>query len=359
VTVLHYVEHWLELSAGFVHSHVSRSRHRGVVVSHNALENRAAFPHTPLRRLDRLHSVVPERRWPRVRTQTLRGIARLYRASLVHVHFGYVVNDVVDMVRSTSMPLVLSLHGNDATALPRQQPRHYEAARSTAAAVIVPSQFLADVAADIGFAAERIHVIPAGIDTTFFTPTPLPAAPTVAFVGRLVEKKGIDVLLDAWPQVVAAVPEARLRVVGHGPLLHLIPRDDPSICYEPPQPERRADQVRDLLRACQVVATPSRTAPSGDAESLLLVNLEAQASGRPVVTTRHGGIPEFVRDGKSALVVPESDPDALATALVSVLSDEAVAHRLATAGPAVAGEYDVARCAARVDNLYDALLGPA
>src|SRR3954452_10503634 len=121
-TVLHYVEHWLELSAGFVHAHVSRSRHRSIVVSHNAPENLEAFPVSPLWRLDRLHRLVPERHWPRARTSALRVVAAAYRAQVVHVHFGYVAGDVVAFARASRMPLVVSLHGHDVTALVQSQP---------------------------------------------------------------------------------------------------------------------------------------------------------------------------------------------------------------------------------------------
>ena len=355
-TVLHYVEHWLELSSGFVHGHVSRSRHRGLVVSHNRLENRRTFPHRPLVSLHPLAARDSARRWPRDRTRVLGALASAYRVGVVHVHFGYAVGDVLDVVRRRNLPLVLSLHGSDATALPTAQPGHYDEVASIADAVIVPSRFLAGVAADLGFPTDRIQVVPAGIDTTFFTPSPLPDAPEVTFVGRLVEKKGVDVLLRAWPAVVDAVPAARLTMVGAGPLASAIPSGDPSITHLAPQPQRRAEQVRDLIRAARVVVTPSRTAASGDAESLLLVNLEAQASGRPVVTTRHGGIPECVAEGESALVVPENDTDALAAALVRVLTDDALARALGAAGPAVAARFDIADCAGRVDAVYDALL---
>jgi colanic acid/amylovoran biosynthesis glycosyltransferase len=356
VSVLHYVEHWLEISSGFVHAHVSRSRHRAVVVSHNATENRAAFPHRPVIRLDRVHSHVPPRRWLDLRTTLLRGIATATRAQVVHVHFGYAAGDVLGLVERTGLPFVLSLHGSDVTSLPRQQPGHYDALSRAVDAVVVPSHFLAHAVEGLGFPSDRIHVIPAGIDTSFFTPTPVPTDPVVAFVGRFVEKKGIDTLLRAWPAVVAGVPNARLDIVGAGPLDELLPVGDRSIRRVAPRERGRADQVRDLIRAARVVAAPSRTSSSGDAESLLLVNLEAQASGRPVVTTRHGGIPEFVRDSESALLIDEDDADALANALISALTDDDLAQRLGAAGPAVAREYDVADCARRVDALYDELI---
>jgi glycosyltransferase involved in cell wall biosynthesis len=355
-TVLHYVEHWLELSSGFVHGHVSRSRHRGLVVSHNRLENRRTFPHRPLVSLHPLAARDSARRWPRDRTRVLGALASAYRVGVVHVHFGYAVGDVLDVVRRRNLPLVLSLHGSDATALPTAQPGHYDEVASIADAVIVPSRFLAGVAADLGFPTDRIQVVPAGIDTTFFTPSPLPDAPEVTFVGRLVEKKGVDVLLRAWPAVIDAIPGARLTIVGAGPLADSLESAGTSVRHIPPQPDRRAEQVRDAIRSARVVVTPSRTAASGDAESLLLVNLEAQASGRPVVTTDHGGIPEFVVADESALVVPENDESALAAALVRVLGDHALATRLAAGGPGVASRFDIADCARRVDEIYDSLL---
>jgi glycosyltransferase involved in cell wall biosynthesis len=249
------------------------------------------------------------------------------------------------------------LHGHDITGLLYDQPGFYVGVPDAVDAVVVPSRFLAASSERAGFDAEKTHVIPSGVDTEFFTPTPLPSGPpTVAFVGRLVAKKGLDVLLAAWPRVRADVPAARLVVLGSGEDARLLDGTDDSITHIKPDPAKRHAQVRDLIRTAHVVVSPSRTSPTGDSESLLLVNLEAAASGRPVVSTRHGGIPEYVEDGRNGLLVAEGDPDELAEAIIRVLSDAALAERLGTAGVAHAAQWDVRSCAARVDDLYDALL---
>jgi glycosyltransferase involved in cell wall biosynthesis len=111
--------------------------------------------------------------------------------------------------------------------------------------------------------------------------------------------------------------------------------------------------VRDAIRGATVVVSPSVTAPDGDVDTLVLANLEAQASGRPVVTTRHGGIPEYVDEGRTALVVPEGDAHALADALIAVLSEPAVAARLGQAGPGWAARFDAGASTSRLDDLYD------
>ena len=349
--VLHYVDRWLEVSAGFVHAHVSRSRHRGVVVARLPPENLDAFAFEPLYSLAVVERLAPERWDAQARAAAVGAVALARRAAIIHVHFGYAVNDVVGVARRLRIPLVVSLHGHDATAFAAEFPHHYDAARAQAAAVVVPSQRFAGVVEQLGFPAERIHVIPAGVDTEWFAPAPpLPTQPVVAFVGRLVEKKGLDVLAAAWPAVAAAVPGAQLRIVGDGPLADRLPV---GVHHELPLPTRLRLQVRDTLRAARVVVTPSRTAASGDLESLLLVNLEAQATGRPVVTTDHGGIPEFVQAEQTALVVPENDPPALAAALVRVLSDDRLAVSMAAAGPPWAAQFDVGLQVQRLDALYD------
>jgi glycosyltransferase involved in cell wall biosynthesis len=347
------VQQWLPLSAGFVHAHVVESRHRGVVLGREPFEHRGTYPWRPA------HSLAPAAALARHLDRRPLSLAisaacAVHRVEVMHVHFGYPVADVLGVVRRRKLPLVLSLHGHDATSLP---PEHYAAAVDVVDAVIVPSQFLAGHAARLGFDPARTHVIPAGIDTRAFAPSPLPDGPGEAlFVGRLVTKKGVEVLLDAWSSVQTTLPDCRLRIIGDGPLRPLLDALPPGVVHEPPDPARRATQVRDAIRRATVVVQPSRTGPDGDAESLLLVNLEGQASGRPVVTTRHGGIPEFVDDGTTALLVEEGDAAALADALVRVLRDRPLAERLGAAGPPWASQFDVRACTARVDDLYEAVL---
>jgi glycosyltransferase involved in cell wall biosynthesis len=338
------------LSAGFVHAHVVESRHRGVVLGREPFQHRGTYPWRPA------HSLAPAARLAahlgrRPLSLAITAACVAHRVDLLHVHFGYPVADVLGVARHRKLPLVLSLHGHDATSLP---PEHYADALDVVDAVVVPSQFLAAHATRLGFDPAKVHAIPAGIDTRRFSATPLPdGRPEALFVGRLVTKKGVDVLLDAWRQVDA---DATLRIIGEGPLDHLLADPPPGVVHERPDPARRATQVRDAIRRATVVVQPSRTGPDGDAESLLLVNLEGQASGRPVVTTRHGGIPEFVADGTTSLVVEEGDAAALAAALTKVLSDRDLATRLGEAGPGWAAQFDVRACTARVDDLYEAVL---
>lgn len=359
--VLHSIQRWLPLSEQFVHALVTRSRYRALVVARQALVNTDAFPHRPVRSLRLIPAGIKSRRLERqLVTVGLLAATAPYHPALVHHHHGYRAKDPVGLVRRRHLPFVLSLHGEDVTTYVRRWPGDLAGVFENVDTFIVPSHFLFDRAVDMGLPKERIVVIPSGVDTEYFSPSPLPDGPPVAlFVGRFVEKKGLDVLLAAWPSVQSQVPAASLQVLGFGPLEAVVRSAPGHVEVEAAVPSRRAAQVRDAIRRARVVVTPSRTAKDGDSESLLLVNLEAQACGRPVVTTRHGGIPEFVADGSTGLLVPEGDPDALADALVRALTDDALAVRLSREGPEWVRQFDVAACTGRVDALYDRLIGIA
>jgi len=273
------------------------------------------------------------------------------RPSLVHVHHGYGVDQVLGLVRRRRLPLVVSFHGHDLTGHLVAHPNAYDRARGLMSAVVVPSRFLADLASEAGFDPRVVHVIPAGVDTRYFAPSPPPEpGREVLFVGRFVEKKGLDVLARAWPLIAEKVPGARLRLLGFGPLEPLA-RSIPGLVEVVVAPGR--EEVRDAMRQATVVVTPSHVAAGDAVESMLAVNLEAQASGRPVVTTRHGGIPEFVAEGETALLVREGDHRELAAAVVRILSDRELARRLGEAGPLLARCFDVRAMAARMVELYD------
>lgn len=351
-TVLHYVQSWLEPSEQFVHGVVARSRHPAAVAASRAVANLERFPAPSLTRLGWISRLPVESLRRRVRTAALLRVADKHEVGLVHVHFGYRLPEVTGLVSRRRLPLVVSLHGHDVLAWDELRPGHYEEMVPHVARWIVPSRWMAGVVSRFGIDASAIEVVPAGVDTSLFRPSPVPAAPVVVFVGRFVAKKGIEVLIRAWPGVRAAVPDAQLRLCGYGP-------DRPAvlpagvIVVDRPDRGMVAQQVADA----RVVVSPSITAPDGDSDTLLVVNLEAQAAGRPVVTTRHGGIPEYVAEGQTALLVDEGDAESLADALVSVLRDDDLARRLGAAGPQHVAPWDVARCVERIDQIYDALLG--
>jgi len=170
-----------------------------------------------------------------------------------------------------------------------------------------------------------IVVVPHGVDPG--ASEPLPGRPTILFFGRIGPYKGIDVLLDAMPEVWGRLPEAELTIAGEGELEDHPALADPRITVRAEHVPEAA--VAGLFGAARCVALPYRQASQSGVGSL------AKRFGRPLVVSSVGGLPELVADG-SGLEVPPGDPRALADALVSVLDDPRLAESLGRAGAATA-----------------------
>ncbi len=173
-------------------------------------------------------------------------------------------------------------------------------------------------------------------------------APTVVCVGRLCRQKGQDLLLRVWPRVTAAVPDARLVLVGDGP-------DRATLAAAAPPGVTlvgETDDPRPYFAAADVVALPSRW------EGSALVLLEAMASARSVVSTDVGGAQETVPPGGGA-VLPVDNLAGFAAALVTRLRDPGLAAREGRAGrDRVCAHHDLRITAGRVREIYQDVSGP-
>jgi len=152
------------------------------------------------------------------------------------------------------------------------------------------------------------------------------------FVGRLVERKGVHVLLDAMASSGDAV---RLDVVGDGPERAALEARARSsgiahrVRFHGLVP---ADALASHFDACDALVLPAIVDAKGDTEGLGVVLIEALSRGRPVIASAVGGIPDVVRDGETGLLVPPGDAPALARAIDALASDPARAQALAEAG---------------------------
>ena len=181
----------------------------------------------------------------------------------------------------------------------------------------------------------------------------------IVHVGRLVEKKGCDVLLAAFAEVAAQVPAARLVIIGEGRLRRRLQAAavrsgfGGRIVFLGAQDHAT---VLDWLRRASVVAIPSRSARNGDREGLPIVLLEACALARAILASDIAAISEVVRHDNGALLAPPGDADALARNIFRLLEDPALGCRLgAAARRSVEADHDLARQTAALEALYDAV----
>jgi glycosyltransferase involved in cell wall biosynthesis len=182
----------------------------------------------------------------------------------------------------------------------------------------------------------------------------LPAEPTVAFAGRLVREKGVDILLRAFAKVVRQIPQARLVICGDGPervnieklIAELSLASNVSMLGF-----RSNEEVAQVFRDAWVVVVPSIwEEPFGQ------VAIEAMMNGVAVISSNTGGLSGIVRHQQTGLLVQPGDASALADGLIRLLSDREAAGRMGRAGHELAmGEFGQAKMIGRFIQLYESL----
>ena len=205
---------------------------------------------------------------------------------------------------------------------------------------------------------ERLAVIPDFVDCRHFDPAAVRVErcderPTMVSIGRLTKEKGHRVLLDALPMVLREAPEARLVICGQGPEEERLRRQAESLGVAGAvEFAGFVLDVRPYLASADVFAMPSLS------EGLGVAALEAMATGKPVVATDAGGLPESVIHQETGLIVPAGKPQLLADALIILLQHPARARQMGEAGRARAlAQYDRPRIVDRIIALYHEVLG--
>ncbi len=304
---------------------------------------------------------------------------RRHRPDVVHAHFWMSGLASLEAGRATGTPVTQTFHalgsvkrryqGALDTSPPERVARESDLAASVDR-VIATCHDEVDELVALGVSADRIDVVPCGVDVDHFTSqvgesesAPAHETPRILTVSRLVPRKGVDTVIRALGRLTVAGPAPELLVAG-GPTAATLDDDvEVARLRAIATAEGVADRVHfvgrvtpaempGLLRSADVVACLPAYEPFG------LVPLEAMACGRPVVAARVGGLVDTVVDGRTGLHVPPGDPDAAARALAALLADPGRAARLGRAGRARAeARYGWDRVAAATEAVYRDVLG--
>ncbi|AQS86443.1 MAG: glycosyltransferase [Acetobacter aceti] len=297
-------------------------------------------------------------------------IAREVKPKLIHAHFGFDAVEAWPIARRLGVPLVVTLHGSDITTYMdwfasgkggrrwRRYPgKLMKLVKRPHVSFIAVSGPIREAAIRVGVPASRISVCHIGINIERFQPSEPPAgarAPVILFVGRLVEKKGAFILLEAFRHVKQAVPEARLIIAGDGPQKAELERQAAETGSVTLTGAVSRTVIQTLMRDARVFCLPSITASNGDAEGLGLVLLEAQSCGVPVVTSANGGTTEGMIDAETGFAFAEKDTEALTRHLITILTDDELATRFGKNARAYVEEkHDIRACTSRLESAYD------
>jgi glycosyltransferase involved in cell wall biosynthesis len=285
------------------------------------------------------------------------------RPAVVHAQFGLGGALALPVAEHANLPLVVTFHGGDATKDKHYSRRDFpptifqrrrDAMVARAESILCVSEFIRDVLIGRGFPANKLVVHYLGIDIPagIMLP-PAGVGTTVLFVGRLVEKKGVDTLIDAVAIARREYPSLELTIIGDGPAKAALEKRARSSGVKANFMGWLAGkEVMRAMRRALLIAVPSRAAAGGDSEGLPTVIMEAMVQGVPVVASRHAGIPEIVSDGVTGLLVPEADSPRLADAILAIARDPELASRLrGEAYSDVRVRFDAARQSSLLEQL--------
>jgi glycosyltransferase involved in cell wall biosynthesis len=262
---------------------------------------------------------------------------RRYHLAAVLAEYGTTGILTVEACRRAGIPLIVYFHGFDASvrSVLEENAEAYRAMFRHAAGIIASSRVIRHRLIALGALPEKVHYIPCGVDCHKFGGANPASGPAVMLsVGRFVEKKGPHLTIEAFALAHRLYPEARLRMVGDGPLLErcrqlareLLPED--AVTFLGTQPH---EAVQAEMRRARCFVQHSVEADSGDSEGTPVAILEAGASGLPVISTRHGGIPDVVVEGETGFLVDEKDVSGMAAQMIRLIREPALAAQLGLA----------------------------
>ncbi len=202
----------------------------------------------------------------------------------------------------------------------------------------------------------KTEIVGLGTDTRQFCPsTEQFERPTILFLAKLFRRKGLEYLLKAMSQTISVVPGVRLKIVGDGPARSYFQDLTTSLKLESYVEfigsVPHGDTVYYFQRS-HIYCLPSVGEPAAN------TLLEAMACGIPVVSTASGGVPNFVKDGKSGILVPPRNSRALADALCRLLTDPILSKKMGNYNRKLSEEtHDIRRLADRIEAAYGRACG--
>jgi colanic acid/amylovoran biosynthesis glycosyltransferase len=287
-------------------------------------------------------------------------------ANLIHAHFAEGGPPALFLSKRFNLPLILHLWGG-AELMTEANLRskwyewpflaHRQSLWKRASAFLCCSEYVRRCAQRAGFPKDKLLVHYTGLDCTAFTPK-LPVTgkdpELVLFVGRLIAYKGCDYLLRAMQLVQRQRPGVHLVVIGDGTArggLEQLAKSLEIKCDF--LGEMKSPEIRLWLEKARVFCGPSVTLPDGQSEAFGVVFLEAQSMGVPVVSFRHGGIPETMREGVTGLLAGERDVEGLADHLLRYLIDDEFWSQSREQGMRwVRANFDNAVQVAKLEDIY-------
>jgi colanic acid/amylovoran biosynthesis glycosyltransferase len=264
-------------------------------------------------------------------------VIREHNAVAVLAEYGGCGVWCAEACRRAGVPLIVHFHGHDASdrAVLKMFEHKYPRMFEMADALIAVSRAMRQQLILLGAPPEKIHYNPYGVDCEkFFGANPGASPPLFIAVGRFTAKKAPQNTLAAFAEINITCPDARLVMIGDGPLL-----EESKVLAEKLGVANSVSflgaqehsVIEQQMRSARCFVQHSVVAPSGDSEGTPVAIIEAGATGLPVVSTRHAGIPDVVIEGETGFLVDEGDVHGMAECMLLMIKEPQLAERMGAA----------------------------
>lgn len=283
------------------------------------------------------------------------------RRNISHLHAHYAVGSTtcaMVIARFLGIPFTFTAHAYDIWRDKLLLPEKLRAAQLIVTCTDSHRQHLAQT---YGIAMEKFRVVYHGIDIRRFQPCQRPsnAEPVLVSVGRLVEQKGFDRLLQACALLVENGSRFQCDIIGDGPLRQDLERLVAKLKLTHRVRFRGRifqEQLLDYYAAADLFVLPCIPASDADRDGIPNTLIEAMAMQLPVISTRFSGIPELVVDGSTGVLVEPDNVPALAEAMHTLLGNPVLRQRMGQAGrQRVVQHFAIENSAARLYEIFAAL----
>ena len=299
------------------------------------------------------------------RSKFFRDILMRNRVGLIRACFGYGGLKMLPLCQQLKLPLITSFHGIDVSERAKRRIYRYRLKKlfEKGSLFLVRSEVMKEDTSNLGCEGDKIVVHYGGVDVEKFRfkkRRETQGKVKILMCGRFIEKKGFEYGIMAFAQLLKKYNDIELRIIGDGymqrKLKMLVKRlgAHKNLIF---LGVKNHSEVAKEMRDADIFLSPNVTSRNGDREGIPNTIKEAMATGLPVVSTYHSGIPELVIDKKTGFLVPEKDVDGLVNRLDYLIAHPEIWDDLGREGRKVVEEkFNLFKQVRRLEAIYQSLI---